>query len=165
MNEQKHEIEERLRELRDEVAPPPQLQGAIVEELRSQSGAQPRPRRLWSRVAVVAALLIVTTLSIWLTRTSYGPETADESLEGRLEFVRTEVELIMSALEEEHPEDARRLDAEFDRVLSSMSAIAAQVDQRGDADGRRNEFATLMDEQLRLVELAVALQIAGNQDR
>lgn len=169
MNEKEpeQELERKLRELRDQVAPPPHLRESIVGALRAQPRPTPRPRRSWPRIAIAAALAVVATVtvSIWLARPGNQERTAEQSLAGRLELVRDEVESIISALEAERPQDARRLEAEFDRVISSMTEVAEQVAGGPDDDASQQEFVTLMDEQLRLVELAVSLQIAGNQDR
>jgi hypothetical protein len=165
--EQEHELERNLRELRDQVGPPPHLRESIVAALRAQPRPTPGTRRPWARIAIAAALAVVATVtvSIWFVGQGNQERTAEQSLAGRLELVRDEVESIISALEADRPQDARRLEAEFDRVISSLTEVADQVAGGRDDEVSQQEFVTLMDEQLRLVELAVSLQIAGDHDR
>lgn len=167
MNEQERELERKLRELPGQVPPPPHLQSLVAQALRSGTHAPPSPRRAWPRVAMAAALAVVATVtvSVWMTRTRTQAPTAEESVAERLELVRAEVDAIIATLEADRPEDARRLEAEFDRVLSSLAAVAARDGVGPDAGEPQQEFAALLDEQLRLVDLAVSLQLGGSGDR
>jgi len=161
MNEQERELERKLRELRGQVPPPPHLQSSVARALRSGTHAAPSPRRAWPRVAMAAALAVVATVtvSVWMTRSGTQAPTAEDSVAERLELIRAEVDSIIATLKSDRPEDARRLEAEFDRVLSSLAAVAGRDGAGPDSDTSEQEFATLLDEQLRLVDLAVSLKL------